>query len=100
MTDTTQPEILRFGDLDFLSVDVIRDVIVVVLFDENGEDWPYMSRRDNKVYAVILGDSVKTGPVDSVYTHYDLLRTVEAVLDVKPMATGDGCAHVIREVWK
>ena len=77
-----------------------RDVVLIVTFDENGDEWPYLNRRDNNVYAVILGGGTKVSRITSVYTHYDLLRTVESILGVKPMASGDRCAHVMAEAWK
>ena len=77
-----------------------RDVTLIITFDENGETPPYLARAPNRVYTVVLGEHVKSASIDGNYNHYDLLRTIEAILDVKPMASGDKCAHVIREIWE
>ena len=75
-----------------------RDVILIVTFDENGARWPYLKRHDNKVYAALWGDHVIPGKVETVYDHYDLLRTIEAIFDLTPMSTEDDKARVIEGI--
>jgi phospholipase C len=78
-----------------------REVILIVTFDENGSFWPYLNRKDNRVYTVFWGGPVipnKTS--DTVYNHYSLLRTIEAMFDIQPMASGDGKANVIEGIWR
>ena len=72
-----------------------RDVILVVTFDESGEKWPYTNRNDNRVYAALWGAHVVPGEVKTVHDHYDLLRTLEAILGLPPMSTGDAKAQPI-----
>ena len=78
-----------------------RDVLLIVTFDENDAKLSSIRRNaNNLVYTVFWGDSVIPGRVDDVYDHYDLLRTIEEILQVKPMADGDGNAVVIGGIWR
>lgn len=82
--------------------DFRRDVLLVVTFDENDTPWwRYGWDEDNKVFAVFFGDDVKAGYEEpALYTHYDLLKTIETIYDIKPMAPGDRDARVIRGIWQ
>jgi hypothetical protein len=75
-----------------------RDVILIVTFDENDARWPYLKRNDNKVYTALWGDHVIRGKVETVYDHYDLLRTIEAIFDLSPMSEEDRNARVIEGI--
>jgi len=78
-----------------------RDVLMIVTFDENSAQWPYFHRGDNRVYTVLWGADIIAGTdVKTVYDHYDLLRTIEAIFDVAPMSKGDAKAHAIGGVWR
>ena len=77
-----------------------RDVILIVIFDEDGEPWPYSRHGNNLIYAALWGDHVIPGVIATHYDHYDLLRTIESVLGVAPMATGDGNAKIIAGVLR
>ena len=77
-----------------------RDTILIVTFDESGTPWPYSRDDVNKVYAVLWGDHVARKEVEAVYDHYDLLRTIEAILRVAPLSTEDGKARVIGGIWR
>src|SRR5262249_15727636 len=77
-----------------------RDVLLIISFDENADRPPYLHRRNNRIYTVFLGDSVKREKVNEIYNHYDLLRTIEEILDVKPMAEGDRNATIIGGIWR
>ena len=77
-----------------------RDGVLIVTFDENGTPWPYSRDDVNKVYAVLWGDHVVRQDVKAVYDHYDLLRTIEAILGAAPLSTGDGKARVIGGIWR
>lgn len=80
--------------------DFRRDVILIVTFDENGAPWPYFNHDDNKVYAALWGDHVLQTDVKAVYDHYDLLRTIEAILAITPLSTEDSKAHAISGIWR
>jgi hypothetical protein len=78
-----------------------RDVLLIVTFDENGARWPYLNHSNNTVYTVLWGSDVIPGSdVNTVYDHYDLLRTIEAIFDLSPMSTEDAKAHAIGGVWR
>ncbi len=77
-----------------------RDTILIVTFDENGTKWPYSRDDVNKVYTVLWGDHVARRQVENAYDHYDLLRTIEAILQVSPLASEDGKARVIGGIWR
>jgi hypothetical protein len=79
-----------------------RDVILIVTFDEDGTPPPYLKNRDNNhIYAAIWGEHVIPGPVKmEVYDHYDMLRTMEAILGVNPIAAGDKSAKRIGGIWR
>jgi acid phosphatase len=78
-----------------------KDVLLIVTFDEDDTDPPYVrNRRNNHIYTVFLGDSVVPGMIDTPYDHYDLLRTVEEIFHLQPMAHGDGSATVIGGMWR
>lgn len=80
---------------------VNHDVVLFITFDENGEKWPYHKHLSNMVYTVALGSRVIPElVVPQLYDHFDLLRTIEAILNVAPMAPGDERASVITEIWK
>lgn len=63
-----------------------RDVILIVTFDEDDSDYNLFGvypSNGNKVYASIWGGHVRPGPdVATYYNHYDLHRTIEAILGV------------------
>lgn len=64
-----------------------RDVILFVTFDENDDDFNLFRggypSTGNKVYAAVWGGHVIRGPeVTTYYDHYDLHRTIEAILGV------------------
>jgi len=74
-----------------------RDVLFIVTFDENDAK---LQRTGNRIYTVFWGDSVIPGKVEDVYDHYDLLRTLEEIFAVKPMARQDGEARLIGGVFR
>ena len=80
--------------------DFRRDVILIVTFDENGAPWPYFNHYDNKVYAALWSNHVLQTEVKTVHDHYDLLRTIEAILAISPLSTEDGKAHAIAGIWR
>jgi acid phosphatase len=72
-------------------------VVILVTFDESGEPWPYIERHANQVYTVALGAYVKPGLVSVPYNHYDLFRTIKAILKVD---APDDSANIITEIWR
>jgi acid phosphatase len=75
-----------------------RDVVLIVTFDE--DDVFPVADSDNRIYTVIWGDHVIPGKVDRVYDHYDLLRTIEEIFHLEPMAEGDRNAVAISGIWR
>lgn len=79
--------------------DFRREVLLIVIFDEGDGKWWHLPGDHDRVYAVLWGDDVIPGDVHARYDHYDLLRTIEAIFDVAPMATGDAQARPISGIW-
>jgi len=77
-----------------------RDVLLIVTFDESDRKWWHFWGDRDRVFAVLWGEDVIPGEVRSRYDHYDLLRTIEAIFDVAPMATGDAKARPIGGIWR
>lgn len=79
-----------------------RDVLLIVTFDENDtKSWRYGSDASNKVFTVLWGNDVKQGYTEpALYNHYDLLRTIETIFGIKPMACGDVMARPIGGIWR
>jgi len=79
-----------------------RDGLLIVTFDENDTKWwRYSEDTDNRVFTVLWGADVKQGHVESaLYTHYDLLRTLEEIFAIEPMAYGDRMARAIGGIWR
>jgi hypothetical protein len=76
-----------------------REVVLVVTFDEDGSEWPYW-RKTNLIYTALWGDHIEHASRTEPYNHYSLLRTLEEIFGVEPMAQGDREANVIRGIWK
>jgi hypothetical protein len=79
-----------------------KDVLLIITFDEDDTKWPYIhNRRNNHIYTAFLGDSVIPGSVvNTPYDHYDLLRTIEEIFHVPPIADGDTNANVMTGMWQ
>jgi len=77
-----------------------REVLLVVTFDEGHKAWWQFWKRRDQVYAVLLGDDVIPGEVNTRYDHYDLLRTIEAIFDIAPMSSEDAKARPIGGIWR
>ncbi|MEO8217095.1 MAG: alkaline phosphatase family protein [Acidobacteriota bacterium] len=61
------------------------DTLFIVTFDESEAH-----SDQNRIYTVFWGDSVRRGTVaDTVYTHYDLLRTIEEAFHLGTLGTHD-----------
>jgi hypothetical protein len=73
----------------------MKDMLLVVTFDEGSRS------KDNHIYTVLLGDSVKAGSVSNVtYNHYSLLRTIENAFGLGTLGRKDADAVPITEIWK
>jgi hypothetical protein len=71
-----------------------KGTLVVVIFDES------VPHDDNQVYAVLLGDMVKPGTVESTrFDHYSLLRTVEENFGLGTLNRNDLTADWFRFLW-
>lgn len=68
----------------FADQTLLRDTLVVITFDEGGDD------PDNRVYTVFLGGSVKVGQqVSQCANHYNVLRTIEENFGLGTLGAGD-----------
>jgi len=73
----------------------MKDMLLVVTFDEGS------SSKDNHIYTILLGDSVRAGSVSSVtYNHYSLLRTIEDAFGLGTLGENDASATPIMGIWK
>lgn len=80
----------RFDDPEFM-----KDLLVVVTFDEDG------GTKSNRVYTVLLGPGVKPGARSGArYTHYSLLKTVEKAFGLADLHRNDASAVAIDGVWR
>ena len=74
------------------------DLLFIVTFDEaEGQS------DKNRIYTVLWGDAVRSGAVsDVVYTHYDLLRTVEDSFGLGTLGAHDADpdTRAISGVWR
>jgi hypothetical protein len=86
--DDTFPAKLRQGTL------------VIVTFDESG------GNADNRIYTLFLGDMVKPAnqqdpkALGKLYTHYNVLRTIEDNFGLEPLTVNDRNAAPISDIWK
>jgi hypothetical protein len=75
-----------------------KGLLLVVTFDESSTT--YNDPTDNRIYAVLYGDSVKKGShSDRHYTHYSLLHTIENTFDLGDLGAEDAKAPLIEDVW-
>jgi hypothetical protein len=73
----------------------MKGTLVVVTYDESeGRE------KTNRIYTVILGDMVKRGQVDKLYSHYSVLKTVEDNFGLPALHAGDREAEPITGIWK
>ena len=72
--------------------------LAIITFDEDAQDYQHPAQR---VPTIILGsDGVRAGYVSSVrYTHYSLLRTIEAALGLGTLTANDRYAQPLNDVF-
>jgi acid phosphatase len=75
--------------------DARKGTLIIVTFDEAYAP----EKASNHIYTVFLGDMVKKGAVSHRYTHFDMLRMIEANFGIQPMNYGDTKASVIIDIW-
>jgi hypothetical protein len=75
--------------------DKMKGTLVVVTFDESEDH-----ERTNRIYTVFLGDMVKPGEIDKLYSHYSVLKTVEDNFGLPSLHDGDRDAEPITGIWK
>jgi len=75
--------------------DRMKGTLVVVTFDESEDH-----EKTNHIYTVLLGDMVKSGEIDKLYSHYSVLKTVEDNFGLPSMHAGDRDAEPITGIWK
>lgn len=77
-----------------------QGTLVVVTFDESG------GNADNRIYTLFLGDMVKPAnqqdpkALGKLYTHYNVLRTIEDNFGLEPLTANDRAAAPISDIWK
>lgn len=73
-----------------------RDTLIIVTFDESGENSP-----SNHIYTVLLGDRVRHGDVAGRFDHFSILRTIESNFGLPTLAReGDGNAEPVDGIWR
>ena len=72
--------------------------LAIITFDEDAQDYQHPAQR---VPTIILGSAgVRPGYVSSVrYTHYSLLRTIEAALGLGTLTANDRYAQPVNDVF-
>ena len=72
--------------------------LAIITFDEDAQDYQHPAQR---VPTIILGsDGVRAGYVSGVrYTHYSLLRTIEAALGLGTLTANDRYAQPLNDVF-
>jgi YVTN family beta-propeller protein len=72
--------------------------LAIITFDEDAQDYQHPAQR---VPTIILGSTgVRQGYVSSVrYTHYSLLRTIEAALGLGTLTDNDRYAQPVNDVF-
>jgi YVTN family beta-propeller protein len=72
--------------------------LAIITFDEDAQDFQHPAQR---VATIILGSAgVRQGYVSSVrYTHYSLLRTIEAALGLGTLTANDRYAEPVNDVF-
>jgi acid phosphatase len=79
----------------------MRSTVIAVTFDESANSiGDRLHGRPNRVFALLIGGPVRPGArSDSVYTHYSMLRTVEANFGLSPSLTPPGTPPIVG-IWK
>jgi hypothetical protein len=71
--------------------------LAIITFDEDGYDHEHPAQR---VLTLMLGSGVRQGYVSHVrYTHYSLLRTIEAALGLGTLTRNDRYAQPVNDVF-
>ena len=70
-----------------------QGTLFIVTFDEG-------TAADNRVFTVLLGEHVKAGAVSArPYTHYSLLRTIEAAIGLETLGRNDATSAPIDDIF-
>lgn len=73
----------------------MRGTLIFITFDE--DDYLF----ENHIYAVVIGDMVKTGIEDrNTYNHYSLLRTIEENFQLGTLGRNDAKANSFTSCFK
>jgi len=70
--------------------------LLIVTFDEGRDSLP---PADTPIFTVLVGARVRPGPSDQPITHYSILRTMEDMYGLSPIAE-DGKAQPISGIWQ
>ncbi len=80
---------------------VMRNTLIVVTFDESANPLSEMvsGSHPNRIYTALIGGMIRPGTVSRApYSHYSLLRTIEANFGLTPSLVPRG-AEPISDVW-
>lgn len=78
----------------------MRSTVIAVTFDESANSvGDRLHGRPNRVFALLIGGPVTAGArSDSIYTHYGMLRTVEANFGLSPSLAPPGTPPIVG-IW-
>lgn len=80
----------------------MRSTVIAITFDESANTIGdrLHGGRPNRVFTVLFGGPIKPGvPSDTVFSHYSMLRTVEANYNLTPSLTPAGTPPIVG-IWK
>ncbi|HEY5086611.1 MAG TPA: alkaline phosphatase family protein [Gemmatimonadaceae bacterium] len=80
----------------------MKSTVIGITFDESANTIGDRLRggRPNRVFTVLIGDPVKSGATsDTVFSHYSMLRTVEANYNLAPSLLPVGTPPIVG-IWK
>lgn len=74
---------------------VLKHTLFIITFDE--DDYS----ENNKIYTAFVGAGVKKGASSNAhYNHYNLLRTIEEILQLDSLELNDKASLPIKGIWK
>lgn len=84
----------KFGPL-MKDAKFMNEMLLIITFDEAS------SHKSNQIYTALYGDSVIAGASSKKsYTHYSILKTIEAAWDLGSLNKEDAAAETISDVLK
>lgn len=84
--------------------------LLIITWDEDGSQYKYpkflsqkitTSPPQNQIATILVGSMVKPNATgDQTYTHYDLLRTIQDMYNLKPLLGNSDKAKDIIDIWQ